>query len=140
MRNYLSTGQERLPVMNICIMIVDDDRDDIEFFVEAVAAIEPNIQCASAKNGLEALQLITSGAVVPDYIFVDLNMPKMGGKQFIQELRKDNSFTNVKIIVYSTSKLEKDVKEVKSLGATEFIKKPTSFDGLQRDISDIIFG
>jgi DNA-binding response OmpR family regulator len=65
-------------------------------------------------------------------------MPKMNGKQFIAEIRKNSSYDNITTVIYSTSKLQKDETETKLLGADEFITKPTSQDELCASISRII--
>jgi CheY-like chemotaxis protein len=124
--------------MSLCIMIVDDDVDDIDIFIDAVHEIEPGILCLSARNGLDAIKTIYNADEKPDYIFVDLNMPKLNGKQFIAELRKNDLFDGVKVIIYSTSKLEKDQDDAQSLGADGFITKPTSMEELCDSISKAI--
>ena len=124
--------------MATCIMIVDDDIDDIDIFVEAAHIVEPNAECISAQNGIDALRILESSSVQPAYIFVDLNMPKLNGKQFIREFRKKPEHHDTKIIVYSTSKMDHDEREVKALGAVEFITKPTSLDRLCSEIARII--
>jgi CheY-like chemotaxis protein len=124
--------------MSLCIMIVDDDVDDIDIFIDAVHELEPGILCLSARNGLDAIKTIYNAEEKPDYIFVDLNMPKLNGKQFIAELRKNDLFDGVKVIIYSTSKLEKDQDDAQSLGADGFITKPTSMEELCDSISKAI--
>jgi CheY-like chemotaxis protein len=61
--------------MSISIMIVDDDRDDIDMFIEVVDELDPSINCLSANNGLAGINLVHSLEQKPDYIFVDMNMP-----------------------------------------------------------------
>jgi CheY-like chemotaxis protein len=119
-------------------MIVDDDIDDIEIFIDATHVVDPSLICMSAQNGLEAINIINATKVKPDCIFVDLNMPKLNGKQFTKEIRKNPSYSHIKIIIYSTSKLDRDEKEVKQLGANEFITKPTSHDELCNSIARIL--
>ena len=64
--------------------IVDDDVDDQELFMEAVNEVDKTITCISASNCEEALDSLKSGKVVlPDIIFLDLNMPRLNGKQFL---------------------------------------------------------
>lgn len=120
--------------MNISIMIVDDDRDDVEIFIEAVRELDRSINCLSASNGLAGLNLVRSLEQKPDYIFVDLNMPKLNGKEFITEIRKNPSFNKIKLIIYSTSKPDKN----DLLGADDFISKPTTQEELCLMISKVI--
>jgi CheY-like chemotaxis protein len=119
-------------------MIVDDDIDDIDIFIDAALEVEPTADCISAQNGLDAINFINSTDTLPEYIFVDLNMPKLNGKQLIGEIRKNPLLSNAKIIVYSTSKMNNDEEEAKLLGADEFIAKPTSLDELRSEIAKIL--
>jgi len=124
--------------MGTCIMIVDDDIDDIDIFIDAAREVEPTAEYISAQNGLDAINFINAADTQPEYIFVDLNMPKLNGKQFIREIRKNPLFSNTKIIVYSTSRMDGDEEEVKFLGADEFIAKPTSLDELRSEIARVL--
>ncbi len=67
------------------ILIVDDDK---EMFIEAVAEIDNSVDCITASNGYEALQILEETTTFPDLIFLDLNMPRMGGKQCLEALKK----------------------------------------------------
>jgi CheY-like chemotaxis protein len=124
--------------MGRTVMIVDDDIDDIDIFIDAVRRVDSSLCCVSAQNGIDAINLLNHGEVHPDFIFVDLNMPKLNGKQFIASLKQSHAFDDSRIIVYSTSKNERDEAEVLRLGADEFITKPISLDTLCADIARII--
>jgi CheY-like chemotaxis protein len=65
------------------LLIVDDDHDDIQLFCEAVTYINETHHCFSAPNGEAALQLLKAAIVKPDFVFLDLNMPRMSGKQLL---------------------------------------------------------
>ena len=115
-------------------MIVDDDVDDLEMFMEAVNEIDPTINCLQAKSGIAGLTMLNSVDQKPDYIFVDMNMPKMNGRQFIDEIRKNRSFDSARLIIYSTSRPDDNAM----LGADGFISKPTNQDELCLKISKVI--
>ena len=74
--------------MKKTIMIVDDDPDDVQLFCEAVAEIDPLYNCLVAYNGEEALKLLQNTNTTPDFIFLDLNMPRMNGKQCLAQFKK----------------------------------------------------
>ncbi len=109
------------------ILLVDDDLDDRELFNEAVKEIDRSIELTFAMNGESALKLLNQNETPPDYIFLDLNMPKMDGKQFLKLLKTNGRFQPVPVIIYSTSKLDVDIEETKRSGAIHFITKPISF-------------
>jgi CheY-like chemotaxis protein len=116
-------------------MIVDDDADDIFFFIEAAREVVPACTCLSAKNGLEALEQLKAMPIAPSHIFVDLNMPKLGGKQFIYEVRQIPAYAAIKLILYSTSNLHRDEMESRMAGADGYFTKPTSYDDLCKGIA-----
>lgn len=124
---------------SLTLLIVDDDADDRQLFFEAAAETEKDCQCLAADNGEEALALLhAADAALPDFIFLDLNMPRMGGQKFLQELRKQKKFDHIRVIVYSTSNRPEAIAEMRQLGADAFITKPNSFDEIRTTISRAI--
>src|SRR5688572_5754140 len=104
------------------ILIVDDDEDDIDIFREAIEELDPSVKCLSAFNGLEALSLLAKlHTKLPDYIFLDLNMPKLNGKCCLAELKKSSVYRQIPVIIYTTSRLESDIEETRRLGASYFL-------------------
>lgn len=115
------------------ILIVDDDRD---MFCEAVGKVSAITKCLHAISGLEALDILKKNTIsLPDIIFLDLNMPKLNGKECLSELKKLEGINQIPVFIYSTSNLKEDKEETKNLGASGFIHKPTNFDVLCREIS-----
>src|SRR5690606_26078913 len=70
------------------IFYIDDDDDDREFFIEAVRHINAEFLCYTAKDGRQALRELREMIVMPDFIFLDVNMPVMNGKQFLLEIKR----------------------------------------------------
>jgi CheY-like chemotaxis protein len=123
------------------IMIIDDDQDDIDLFCEAVKAIDHAIECVSASSGEEAFNMLNrEDALLPDYIFLDLNMPRLNGKQCLKRLKASSKLDHIPVIIYSTSKLDEDEKESKQLGAVLFLTKPDKVSELRKAILSIIKG
>jgi CheY-like chemotaxis protein len=115
------------------IMIVDDDEEDREFFAFAVHEINPAIECIEAINGEHGLQLLNDSPL-PWCIFLDLNMPRINGLQFLTEIKKTNDLKNIPVIIYSTSKLEKDKEKALSLGAVHVLTKPDNLNDMKKSI------
>jgi CheY-like chemotaxis protein len=113
------------------LLLVDDDQDDQQIFLEALKHVAPSVKVATASNGLEALhKLNTPGAIHPDLIFLDLNMPMMNGKELLEELKKTESFSNIPVIIYTTSSRVEDREESIELGASSYLVKPHNFNDL----------
>jgi CheY-like chemotaxis protein len=117
------------------LLYVDDDREDRELFSEAIANINPSINCLLASNGADAMTKLTQSK--PDYIFMDINMPVMDGKECLQQIRNDPSLAHIPVIMYSTSSNERDISECSALGANDFIVKPSSFRALCDELTAI---
>ena len=120
------------------ILVVDDDIDDLLFFTDALAELDPQIGCVTAMNGIEALKRLENLSVRPDYIFLDLNMPKMNGKQCLKHIKNSPLFQSIPVIIYSTSRLQDDMDEVRELGAAAFLVKPNKFQQLKMEIAAIL--
>jgi CheY-like chemotaxis protein len=118
----------------ICFLI-DDDADDQEIFSLALNQINDEFECQVASNGLEGLQQLRKSKTLPDYIFLDLNMPKMNGKECLKEIKKNDRLKAVPVIIYSTSSSTMDMADTKALGATAFITKPFSLTELTETLS-----
>ncbi|HSU50614.1 MAG TPA: response regulator [Segetibacter sp.] len=116
------------------ILIIDDDDDDKEIFIEVVGEIDESITCTTASNGFEAIQILEENVTYPDLIFLDLNMPRMGGKQCLETIKKNVKFKDIPVIIYTTSKLAEDKEEAIGLGAINFITKPSSTACLKKEL------
>ena len=118
--------------------IIDDDQDDQELFIEALKDLDENCQCITAFNGQEALQKLKTIPELPDFIFLDLNMPLMNGRQFLFEIKRENLIGDTPVIIYSTSTDTKDVVDTIQLGAVSFLQKPNRFEDLSKALAGII--
>ena len=72
----------------------------------------------------EALQVLQETYTLPDFIFLDLNMPRVNGRQCLIQLKKDTKLASIPVIIYSTSKLDADRQETKELGSVFFFLNP----------------
>lgn len=115
--------------------MIDDDVDDQEIFALALTQVTDQFHCEVANNGYEALQILTKETNLPHYIFLDLNMPKMNGKECLKELKKIDRLRHIPVIIYSTSSSLLDVADAHSLGACDFITKPFSI----KDLTDTLY-
>ncbi|HET6255403.1 MAG TPA: response regulator [Puia sp.] len=122
------------------ILIVDNDMDDVLFFRDALAEIDPGIQSMMAFNGIEALQKLETAGTKPDFIFLDLNMPKMDGKQCLKHLKNNPLFQPIPVIIYSTNGRPEDKEEMLALGAASYVVKPNRFQLLKSEIQAVLDG
>ncbi|MEX1238565.1 MAG: response regulator [Cyclobacteriaceae bacterium] len=119
------------------VLNVDDDLEDREFFSEALREIDPSITCLIAGSGMEAMTLLQEQMPLPDYIFLDINMPMMDGKQCLKALKSTPQFEAIPVVMYSTSTNTGEIRECYELGAEDFLIKPHSYDKLVNDLLSI---
>ncbi|MGZ5191164.1 MAG: response regulator [Flavisolibacter sp.] len=120
-------------------LIIDDDPDDQEIFLMCIRKISQNIICSTSNSGVEAIAMLNSNEdYIPDFIFLDVNMPKMNGIDCLKHLKSIERLNETKIMMYSTTSESDIVKESLNLGADEFIKKPSKTSELKEKLS-IIF-
>jgi len=122
------------------VLLVEDDIDDRELFVQAMAKKHPELLCCTVKNGLEALLFLKTNDYLPDYVFLDLNMPVMDGKSCLRRIKQEPQWSHIPVFIYSTSELPEDKIETELLGARSFIKKPLRFTQICKEISALING
>jgi DNA-binding NtrC family response regulator len=128
-----STGK---PLLNI--LLVDDDIDDRELFVEALHSIDGHSQVETLDQSEGLVDALLSMDPLPHFLFLDLNMPRKSGKECLKEIRRHDSLRKVKIVIYTTSINPKDVTETYQLGAFCFFQKPNSFGDLKRLLQQVI--
>ncbi len=119
-------------------LLVDDDPDDCFLFQEVLSDLSPAVHLDIASDGQEALERLKKMEVLPDIIFLDLNMPRMDGKQCLFELKRNPQYRNVPVFIYTTSSHSKDIEEAIQSGAACFITKPASIHELRQMLSIIM--
>lgn len=115
---------------NRLLFLVDDDADDQEIFKSALAQVDGSVVLLTAGNGQDALQILSSIEELPAYIFLDLNMPRMGGLQFLEEIKRSALLREIPVLVYTTSDNPFDKEKAMRAGAEQFITKPPRFSEL----------
>jgi len=120
------------------ILIVDDDEDDKDFLCEAIQNIDKSAYCIWVSDGLHALRLINDASFnPPDFIFLDLNMPKIGGIQCLDKIRKLEQYQSIPVIIYTTSKISTEQFNLPALGPISVLSKPTRIAELSQAVGEI---
>lgn len=123
----------------ILITLADDDEDDRLFFSDAFDELKINTVVNTVKNGRELINFLDHPeTVLPNIIFLDLNMPILNGIDCLKELKQNDKFKDIAIAIYSTSSSEEDIENTFVLGANIYIKKPSNFNDLKKILSDVV--
>lgn len=118
--------------------MIDDDTDDQKIFALALEDLDFPVDCHYAQDGSKIIeQLKNESGLTPDFIFIDLNMPCMNGRQCLSEIRKIPRLMHTPVIIYSTSSQQKDIDETRALGATAYISKPTKISVLRKKLEEL---
>lgn len=120
------------------ILYAEDDIDDFDFFCEVVKGATPEATCVNVRNGVETMDYLNDCSVLPDIIFLDINMPGMDGKACLREIKKHSRFSQIRVIVYSTSNHKFDQEQCLQLGASAFINKPVNMKDAVEKISSVL--
>ena len=113
----------------IKILLVEDDNLDVIDLQRTLDKMRILYKMKVARNGEEAITSLTEefNAIftgVPDIILLDLNMPRMNGIEFLQSIRKDSRWKDIKVFVLTTSDEQEEKALVKSMGVAGYILKP----------------
>jgi DNA-binding response OmpR family regulator len=119
------------------VLNIDDDPEDMDIFYKAVKTVNPLAKCLLARDAKEALHILRD-AIVPDFIFLDIQMPMMDGKTVLGELRQNKKLESVPVIMYSTKINPKETDEYSALGATQFLHKHNDFRSLCNALESLL--
>jgi CheY-like chemotaxis protein len=114
------------------ILLVEDSPSDTALTIEALKAGKIFNKLYTVEDGVEAMAFLRQegaykNAPKPDLIMLDLNLPKMDGRQVLKELKSDPILKTIPIIVLTTSRAEEDILRSYELHANCYITKPVDF-------------
>ena len=120
------------------LMIIDDDSDDRTIFAQSVSKVNADLVCMQASNGSDGIQKLLQSSTLPDYVFVDVNMPNMTGFEVLTKIRGNEKLKDLKVIMYTTSNQRSTIETAKNLGADGYFTKPEEVGTLVSYLSDLV--
>jgi len=118
------------------ILLADDDKDDCLLFKEALDELPVTVELTIKSNGELLMEHLTEkGCILPDVLFLDLNMPLKNGFAALGEIKRNSSLDKLPVIIFTTSDDKEMVKKVFRDAAHYFIHKPSNFS----DLKDVIY-
>ena len=132
-----------MPGNDDVILLVEDDRVDIMTVQRAMKKIDVSNPLHVARTGVEALGMLRGDEYpriepMPSLILLDLNLPKMGGIEFLKELRADPLLSPLQVIVLTSSNEPSDRAAAFKYEVDDYIVKPHSFDEFSNAMSIIL--
>jgi len=120
------------------VLLVEDDEVDVLNVRRAFSKKNFQQELQLADDGLSALEHLDKHEL-PDIILLDLNMPRMGGLEFLKEFNQQGyANKNIDVFVMSTSSEEQDINEAKALGAKGYIVKPLFTNEFADELAHIL--
>jgi CheY-like chemotaxis protein len=122
------------------ILCVDDDEDDLFFIKEIIYSQGHSFEIKEARNGLDALNYLREGlqkGELPCLIVMDMNMPRMDGKQTIAKIKEIDNLSKLPIVVFTTSSNAAHQKYFESQGI-RFITKPFDYKVFTKEIINLL--
>ncbi|MDF1499646.1 MAG: response regulator [Anaerolineales bacterium] len=124
------------------ILLVEDNPDDIRLTIEAFNGWKLKNNISTVKDGVDAMAYLHreppyTEAVLPDLILLDLNMPRMDGREVLAEIKQDDGLKAIPVVVLTTSQAEEDVLESYNLYANCYITKPIDLDQFTKVVQAI---
>lgn len=123
----------------IHIILADDDEDDRMFFTDAFDELKINTKVQTYNDGVELMNYLKKeDCILPNILFLDLNMPKKNGIECLHEIKAEKRFDDIAIAIYSTSSSEEHIEETFVNGANIYIKKPSDFASLKKVLTVVV--
>ncbi|MDN3641046.1 response regulator [Simiduia curdlanivorans] len=123
---------------SISILMADDDKDDQLLTRDALEESLVKSTLSIVDDGVDLLDYLRrqgkfaelTHEPLPDLILLDLNMPRMDGRQALAAIKADPNLRRIPVVILTTSKAEEDMLKSYDLGAASYLSKPVTFDGL----------
>src|SRR3981081_4037825 len=128
--------------MPIEVLLVEDSLGDVRLTQEAFRDANRSIQLQVFSDGVEAMTFLTlEGAHVdaprPDLILLDLNLPKMDGREVLAQIKEDASLKTIPTVILTTSEAEVDIVKSYQLHANCYLSKPVQLDAFESLVKSI---
>ena len=130
--------------MSKTVLLVEDSLGDTRLAIEAFQETNKSVKLRLVRDGLAAMAYLRregkyADAPRPELILLDLNLPKMGGREVLAQIKADESLKTIPTIILTTSTAPEDIQECEKLEANSYFRKPVGFeryDELVRSISN----
>jgi chemotaxis family two-component system response regulator Rcp1 len=126
----------------IDILLVEDNPGDVRLTIEALKEDKLQNNLHVVKDGVEAIAFLHqegeyNGVPRPDLILLDLNLPKKDGREVLEEIKVDERFKRIPVVILTTSQAEEDILKTYELHANCYITKPVNLDQFIRVVRSI---
>jgi len=122
------------------VLLIDDDKDDLEMLEQALADIDIDHRIIEAGDGIQGLKMLDelkTNKQLPCLIVLDVNMPRMDGRQTLVNIKSDPTYCRIPIVAFSTSSSQLDISFFEKYNTAYFVK-PIKFHELKKTAERLI--
>jgi len=123
----------------VAILYIDDDQDDLMIFGDSIGRLYPGITVLTAESGEKGIAILQNmeqnGEPFPSLVVLDMNMPRMDGRQTLQEIKR--KWEELPVVIFTTSSNQLDIEFCSRFG-TECITKPMNYKNLNQTIQQLV--
>ncbi len=116
------------------VLLIEDDKIEQMKLQRVTSKFDMNLEVTTAENGEQALEILSTIEEV-NLIILDLNMPRMNGLEFLTELRKNEKWKYVPVIILTTSSHKEDIQGAYHLGISGYLVKPLRYEDYSNLVS-----
>lgn len=120
------------------ILLVEDDQDDVELMQDALRDNDIPFTMDIIRQGDKVIPYLKSCKNFPNVILLDLNLPKMHGREVLSRIKLSEEFKQIPVAILTTSSSKSEKEFCLSAGATNFLTKPSTVDGFNKTIKAIM--
>ena len=125
-------------VSALSILLVDDDQDDVELMQDALRDNDIKFTMEIVRQGDKVIPFLNSCKNFPNIILLDLNLPKMHGREVLSRIKLSDDFKHIPVAILTTSSSQTEKEFCLSAGATNFLTKPSTVEGFNKTIQSIM--
>ena len=120
------------------ILLVEDDQDDVELMQDALRDNGIQFNMEIVRQGDRVLTYLKTCKNLPNVILLDLNLPKMHGREVLSRIKLSEDFRQIPVAILTTSSSQAEREFCLSAGAAQFLTKPSTVDGFNKTIETIL--
>ena len=118
--------------------MAEDDEEDVDFFKKVLTDLTVDVNLEVAANGIKLMKMLEDAVVLPELIFLDLNMPLKNGMLCLQEIKANQRWKDVKVIILSTSSHQDQIKAAYDKGADFYMVKLSNYIDFKNAIASCL--
>lgn len=127
---------------SVRVLLVEDNPADVDLVRESLSEDRLSVDLMVATDGLEGLDALHArgrfqGAALPDVIVLDLNLPRMSGREFLESIRQEDILRRIPVVVLTSSDAERDVAQSYDAGANCYVTKPLDLRAFQHIVQQV---